>query len=269
MSHRDYYNSLLTSLRSYPHLLVSLIALLPDEDKRTTLERIHYEYSLWESAYPSLQSSDATAPKLQGKWKGKEKAPKGGGVWDVPKKTADSKCPLCGDMIPSSDKEKHEYYHQHGSPHTPLSSSPPLNGTKHKSNGTKVKIPSSSTTSTIPSNTTSTTTTTTTPLDPSNSLPPNSSWNATEASFPSLTPAISSLASLSLNAWGGGKGRGPTPQQQDFPSLSSSITPAHANAPPQGVWGEREQDEFEEETLQKRGGAGKKKKQKQVLFRVG
>lgn len=53
MNNRDYYSCLFASLRSYPHLLISLIALLPDEDKRIALERIHAEFTLWETAYPT------------------------------------------------------------------------------------------------------------------------------------------------------------------------------------------------------------------------
>lgn len=67
--------------------------------KHETIKRLKVDIP----RYPSLQGD--TAPKLQGKWKGKEKAPiPKSAAWDLPKKTVEAKCPLCGDMIPSKDK---------------------------------------------------------------------------------------------------------------------------------------------------------------------
>lgn len=81
-----------------------------------------------------------------------------------------------------------------------------------------------------------------------------------EESFPSLSSTTSSLASLSMSAWGRGRGQGL--QEQDFPSLAQdysnpSSLPSHTN------W-----DQDEDIIPAKRSGK-KSKKKSQVLFHFG
>jgi len=263
---REYYNTLFSCLRHYPQLLEQLIALLPDERKRVALERVHGEYTLWESTYPSLEPG--SKPKPTSKGKGKERSTKPQVAWDIPKKTSTPsyRCQLCGDMIPGNDRDKHDYFHMHGSPFTSLSGSPPTSSslstatTKPSNNSNSTSSSNSSGTSSKLTRDPAPTTTSTSTPTLAESYPPANPIFENNTSFPSLSATTSSLASLSMSAWG--RGKGSALQSQDFPTLSSASTHSTEYMP--------QQDDYEEyDPPPPKKGSKKSKKKNQVLIHFG
>jgi hypothetical protein len=166
-------------------------------------------------------------------------------------------------------KDKHEYFHLHGSPVNSLSASPPnSNPSIHNPNTPNPNTSNSTTANTNkykqdgPRNKqdATPTTTLTTITEPYN----NSNLENDYTSFPSLLSTNTSLASLSMSAWG--RGRGQTLQQQDFPSLSNNAPTNLATTSTDAQW----QEEYEDESTPsiKRGGK-KSKRKNQVLFHFG
>jgi len=157
-----------------------LVALLPDPDRRSMLEKIHLEHALWEEKYPSLGPAKALSkngantvwgPNAKTGKKDKNKAK------DNTNKDGSYTCPQCaGDIIPICDKEKHDNYHLHMNAQERASSAP--NTPKPLLNGAgwpgSANSRQPTTTTTISSNSRPTTTQTT--------QPPVSS----EGDFPSL-----------------------------------------------------------------------------------